>query len=319
MTELTFTLNRTAEPADSHLTVIHKLKQYGPINGSHPFWDDILTKTLADDLTVLDLFNLPETAARQSLSDRISYAYGTLFFDGDKIDDALSQHIVRLLSSGDKDWVAFVNFLDKLQTNPSQHSRKQLYKHIDRHDFTITHDGDLVAYKGVDGKEPDFESTRSGPAIVNGVPHKSGKVPNHPGSVISMARSEVDESPSVLCAHGLHVAAWEYFAAYFSGNPKIEVHVNPRDIVSVPSDYNDSKVRVCRYVVVGAVTEPYKTPVLPDKTPQAKAADKHPTKQQFGDMAFKARAQKKGFHRFATSKGWTQIGGDGTSREDWSV
>jgi hypothetical protein len=29
------------------------------------------------------------------------------------------------------------------------------------------------------------------------------------------------------------------------------VKVNPRDVVSIPSDYNDSKGRTCRYEVVG--------------------------------------------------------------------
>jgi Ran GTPase-activating protein (RanGAP) involved in mRNA processing and transport len=34
----------------------------------------------------------------------------------------------------------------------------------------------------------------------------------------------------------------------------LEVKVNPRDVVAVPVDYNNAKMRVCEYVVLSVVT-----------------------------------------------------------------
>jgi hypothetical protein len=42
----------------------------------------------------------------------------------------------------------------------------------------------------------------------------------------------------------------------------LEVHVNPRDVVSVPTDSNWQKVRCCRYKVVDVIDQPYSTAVL---------------------------------------------------------
>jgi len=35
----------------------------------------------------------------------------------------------------------------------------------------------------------------------------------------------------------------------------VQCIVNPRDVVAVPSDYNDTKMRVCRYIVAGYSTK----------------------------------------------------------------
>jgi hypothetical protein len=53
------------------------------------------------------------------------------------------------------------------------------------------------------------------------------------------------------CSVGLHVGTYDY-ASNFTLNV-LEVHVNPRDVVSVPTDSNWAKVRCCRYVVIKEV------------------------------------------------------------------
>jgi hypothetical protein len=39
----------------------------------------------------------------------------------------------------------------------------------------------------------------------------------------------------------------------FGGDRTVIVKINPADVVSIPSDYNDAKGRACRYEVVGEV------------------------------------------------------------------
>jgi hypothetical protein len=38
---------------------------------------------------------------------------------------------------------------------------------------------------------------------------------------------------------------------HFGGARTVIVKVNPRDVVSIPSDYNGAKGRTCRYEVIG--------------------------------------------------------------------
>ena len=57
------------------------------------------------------------------------------------------------------------------------------------------------------------------------------------------------------CSSGLHVGSLSYSGPggwYNSGDDKIViVKVNPADAVSVPSDHGASKLRVCKYEVIG--------------------------------------------------------------------
>ena len=70
-----------------------------------------------------------------------------------------------------------------------------------------------------------------------------------------MARSEVQHDPSVGCHKGLHVGTWDY-ASSFGRGVVLEVEVDPRDVVSVPTDCGDAKLRCCRYRVRDEIEAP---------------------------------------------------------------
>ncbi len=64
-------------------------------------------------------------------------------------------------------------------------------------------------------------------------------------------RSKVDDNPNNTCSHGLHVATLSYAQDFASGDDKLlDVEVSPSDVVAVPTDYNGTKMRVCRFKVV---------------------------------------------------------------------
>ena len=48
----------------------------------------------------------------------------------------------------------------------------------------------------------------------------------------------------------------------FGQGSLLEVRLNPRDVVSVPTDCSAQKLRCCRYTVVGTISDPYPQPVL---------------------------------------------------------
>lgn len=198
--------------------------------------------------------------ALQKLSERVSYKDGRILFDGDELDNALTEHIIRLLGEG-KDakrdgYPAFVNFLEKLYTNPSKKSRKHLFHFIQANRITVHPDGDFIAYKGT---QRDGKSIHAGYGIVDGEEFEHDYLPNYEGAVVEIPRSRVDNNRDVACSTGLHAGAFSY-ANDFARGKLFVVKINPRDVVSVPSDSEDRKLRVSRYVVLQAAEGEYTLP-----------------------------------------------------------
>lgn len=224
----------------------------------HPYWTEINELVAADDVSVTDLFNLEKPIQRkfEQLSDRVTVHNGNVFFDGDVLHGALVENIVRFVNDGVEDWKPLVKFLDKLMQNPNEHSREQLYAWLNHQSFSITEEGNFVAYKGVNADTVDgkvvYTSINHGRAVVDGVEH-NGAIPNNIGSVVSMPRSEVQFNPGVGCSTGLHAGTYAYARDWANG-ALLEVEIDPRDVVSVPTDCDAQKVRVCRYKVLN-ITE----------------------------------------------------------------
>jgi len=78
----------------------------------------------------------------------------------------------------------------------------------------------------------------------------SGTMLNAPGCIVEMERNKVDDDKNNTCSTGLHFCAESYLRS-FGGERTVIVKINPADVVSIPSDYNDAKGRACRYEVIG--------------------------------------------------------------------
>lgn len=222
---------------------------------SHPSYEEVRAILLSygrDDERVSriqELLDMETVVAQKfdAITERVSVANGVVYFDGDPIDNSVTNQIIRFLREG-IDVKPLCLFMEKLYQNPNAHSREQLYSWLKAKDFTINSQGDIYAYKGV---KSDYGSINRGPAIVNGEA-KNGSIPNEIGNVIEMPRSKVAFDPSIGCSTGLHVGTYDY-ASSFSQGKVLGVLVNPRDIVSVPTDSSAQKVRTCRYTVVEEV------------------------------------------------------------------
>jgi hypothetical protein len=73
---------------------------------------------------------------------------------------------------------------------------------------------------------------------------------NSVGQIVEMERHEVNDNKDQTCSTGLHFCGMSYLSN-FGGERTVIVKVNPADVVSIPSDYNDAKGRACRYEVIG--------------------------------------------------------------------
>lgn len=187
------------------------------------------------------------------VSDRVSFRGSELLFDGDPVNTSLASTIIRLATEDESgDPAKLIKFLENLMNNPSEHSREQLYDWIAPRDITITQDGHFLAYKGL---REDFTSINSGPGIVNNVEYTgSTHLDNTPGNVVEFSRSKVVANSSIGCAVGLHAGTHEYASGFAEGK-LVLVKINPRDVVSVPTDCDAQKLRVCRYEVLEEVQE----------------------------------------------------------------
>lgn len=229
---------------------------------SHPHFDSIVKGLQDGDPNVYDLFDVEAGMKRkfEQLSDRISVRNGKVYRDLVEVDSTVADHVVRFLEEGVDDYKPLVAFMERIEANPSQHSKDHLYTWLrGSGNYTITDEGKIVAYKGVKTENGKYFSIHSGPAVVDGEA-VNGYVPNEPGSVVQMPRDQVTSNPNVHCAKGLHVGDWSY-AKDFSQGAVLEVEVDPADVVSVPNDASCKKMRVWRYKVVGLRDAAYNGPV----------------------------------------------------------
>lgn len=151
----------------------------------------------------------------------------------------------RILETIGKDGVegaqSLINFLDKLLLNPSNRSVNELYGFVQHNDIVITPDGTFYAWKVVRDTYMDKHSNT---------------MDNSVGKEVRVARNQVNEDSKVTCSYGLHVCARSYIRHFSSnGDRVVKVEVDPADVVAVPKDYNDSKMRCAGYKVIADVTD----------------------------------------------------------------
>lgn len=177
----------------------------------------------------------------ESTKGKFNVVDGVVVIDGIELPPALSDKLIDFVDAG-RETMALENFWDNLRDNPTESSREDLFSFIQANDIPLTSDGCFVCYKKV---KDDFWDSYTGETHLN-----------EPGRIIRMNRQDVDQNRENTCSAGLHVAAFEY-ASGFSGTRLLEVKINPRDVVAVPPDYSNQKMRVCRYEVLRETTEKY--------------------------------------------------------------
>jgi hypothetical protein len=130
-----------------------------------------------------------------------------------------------------------VNFMENLMLNPSKRAVTELYGFLEKGNLPITPDGHFLAYKKV---KQDYTDCYT------------GTMDNSVGQVVEMERNSVDDDQNRTCSTGLHFCSREYLN-HFGGERVMILKINPRDVVSIPNDYNDTKGRACRYEVIDEI------------------------------------------------------------------
>lgn len=243
------------------------------------FSQKLLRAVLHNDLVGLE----SKVDSSKYVSAHVSIDGQKVYVDGHEVDEVLEREIFALMSSenddNDSEWQALIHFVEKLYNNTSEYVRNQFYGwllyQVKNEKLTLTPSGNVIAYKGgkletVDG-EPTVLSIHQGHGFVNGQEYENSYLPNHIGDIVEIPREEVDADPDSPCSIGLHVGTWHY-ASDFAMGAVMTVEIDPADVVSVPSDYQCQKVRVCKYRVI-SLTKGILNEVVFDTDPDTDNSD----------------------------------------------
>ena len=203
----------------------------------HPQYEkitDILDNNLDQDIT--QYFSTEETL-KTELTRSFTIKNHKLYYretelHGYIVNKLLELHYKKLSTT------RITNFLENLLQNPSNRVYENLYEFLEKGKNPITEDGHFLAFKRVNKDYTDVHTSTFS---------------NLPGNTLEMPRNQVDDNPNNTCSNGFHVCSLDYLKE-FSGERIVICKINPKDVVAIPIDYNQTKMRVCRYEVISEIT-----------------------------------------------------------------
>ena len=219
----------------SQVTVVIGSKPH-VVSKSHPMYQRVVDAIKTNDWETVDGIIDPKKVVLEYGNGNIAIEGDKLFWKGEEFHSSLSVRMIRMLQDG-FDIKPMVAFMENLMLNPSKRAVTELYGFLEKNNLPITPDGNFLAYKKI---RQDYKDCHS------------GTMDNSVGKVVEMERNRVDDDQNRTCSTGLHFCSRDYLN-HFGGERIVIVKINPRDVVSIPNDYNDSKGRACRYEVVDEI------------------------------------------------------------------
>lgn len=223
----------------SGLTIYQNGKSY-TIPKSHVNYEKILDALRNKQYEQLEKLMDVSVALNEFAHGAVEVVNGEVLYMGNPMHNVMADRMIEMMKQG-FDVKPLANFMENLMQNPSRTAVSELYLFLESGKLPITEDGCFLAYKKVKDNFYDIYS---------------GKFDHSPGKVLEMPRNEVDDNRDRTCSYGFHFCSIAYLPQFgnSTGNRVVIVKINPKDVVSIPSDYNNTKGRTCRYEVVGEYT-----------------------------------------------------------------
>jgi len=240
----------------NNIVVVIGNKSY-TVSKTHLTYQKVLDAIKAEDWEAVKNVVDPKKVVLSYGKGNVSVQGETLYWKGEQLNGGLAVRMITMLQEGFP-IEPMVAFMENLFTNPSKRAVTELYGFLEKNNLPITPDGHFLAYKKVRRNFLDIHS---------------GTMDNSPGKVLEMERNAVDDDKDRTCSTGLHFCGMSYLDHFGGSDSRVViVKINPRDVVSIPSDYNDSKGRACRYEVVGELgvdaSDAFTAPVQVDANDQ---------------------------------------------------
>lgn len=219
------------------------------LQNDHVNYSKIVDKLVNKDYNDLETLINVSKAVESFGEGKLSVKGGVVVYNSKQLHGCITDSILGLIKDGFS-VEPIVNFLDNLSKNPSFRAQNELYGFLEYGKLPITEDGCFLTYKKIRNNWTDIHS---------------GKFDNSIGAVCEMPRHEVDDNSSNTCSSGLHVCSYEYTKSFGGSDSRLVLcKVNPADVVSIPVDYSNTKMRCCKYKVVAEVKD--KSDVLKGKS-----------------------------------------------------
>lgn len=203
----------------------------------HPNYEAILALAMEDKIDeAYALVDIEEAVSEAIVGTGLTITDGEVYYGGYLIEGLMATRLLQFMES-DIDIMPLSRFIERLYRNPSYRAVTELFGFLEKSNLPITEDGYFMAYKKVNSDYTDCYS---------------GKFDNSIGSACRMPRNRVNEDKNDTCSDGLHFAAYEYASSFGSG-PLMAIKIDPMDVVSIPTDYNNQKGRCCAYQVIAEV------------------------------------------------------------------
>jgi hypothetical protein len=166
----------------------------------------------------------------------------------EQLPPSLNKTLVAMYEQDESSITPLIKFWEKVRLNPSYRVNRCLFDFIEANNIVINEHGNLIMYKIVkrtDDKEVFLDLyTKTFKQMFN--------------VELRILRNNVDDNIDNQCSHGFHVCSWQYLPHYgsaVSGHDAILLcEVDPTDIVAIPRDYNNSKIRTCAYTPLSEYT-----------------------------------------------------------------
>lgn len=244
MTQTVFPFIKTS----TGFTTLINNKPYNIVQSDNPKYSQLYSAVVAGDAEEFErVFNYDPSSMTMEeiisnsevLSGAVEFNDGVVSYKGMELAgfevNKIKSHAVEGLP-----YEPILRFIERRMMNPSVKGVADLYQFLEKNNLPLTVDGHFLAYKAV---RPDFKDKHS------------GSIDNSVGAEIPPMRFEdVDPNKHNTCSHGYHVGAIEYSGPngwfFGSGDHCMIVKVDPKNVVSVPADHNDQKMRVCHYEIV---------------------------------------------------------------------
>jgi len=223
---------------DHSVTIFDNLKPI-TVTDSHAMFEEIKQLVVDGDYyAALDMLDSRRSVKRAIKHTSFELVGDALYLDDYKVPDNMAVRVFALMNEYNS-VKPLEKFFRNLLDNPSYRAVQELFGFLEVSQLPITDDGCFVAYKAVN---PNFKD------------YFSGKMDNSIGSQPTMPRNLVDEDKNRTCSTGLHFAAYEYANMFVSnGGHLMAVRINPKDVVAIPSDYNNMKGRASTYTIVAEI------------------------------------------------------------------
>lgn len=232
------------------------------INKGHIAFNKVLEAIKIGDWETVKNTVEPKKVILSYGAGNISIKGETLYWKGREFHNSLSRRMIQMFQDGFS-IEPLVLFMENLMENPSYRAVNELYEFLEKNTLPITPDGHFLAYKKVRNDYLDVHSgSVSNKVAATFTAEESAAMPITSGknkevtvaiennvTVVSMPRNNVNDDKNQTCSEGLHFCSKEYLGS-FGGDRIMILKINPRDVVSIPTDYNRSKGRACRYEVI---------------------------------------------------------------------